>query len=784
MRRINALIAFAFALNAFKSLPARADYPTVAGAGFHHCALIYDRPTRTPDDFGPYVAYDKSPAWLFDAFLFLIQSSGRGRGTEYGETEKVDWDYQLNQWFAAGRDLKALDDAIESASLRLGPPPAKRRVMFAIPYVNPAVKDFGAIGNETVNLSTAAGRDAAVRWYVSDAVQRFNAANYRHLELWGFYWMREDILGSDVDIARAASRIVHSAGYRLLWIPCNGETGYANWKNAGVDVAIYQPNYAFGTWQNGGRIGRNRIAVTADAARHTGLGVEMEAFEISTKPADQRAFAQYLADGAPSRYGYQAAPSAYYTSEDQVEQTSRSRDAGARKAYDNLARYVRNEPVADPDAPIRWRWSAVRGTRLAEARFPVPRGIAAFETFLDEQIGPAWRGIVEVSVLRPGAKKWTSGGWTVRMGSSPLDGRFQWIWTPVGGKAAGVRAAFRPLRGSGPLRVTALALDPNDAGEKRSHAALGMPYRFSPAARGKYIDSGHKLTDGIAQGGYVSGNTIGWTARGKDVAVCFDLGRVLHVSLVQAYTQGGGVGAVNWPEQAAAFFAARNAPPRTTSGNGSLPQNMVVVPAGPVVVDKRRSATDMDGHLTFLPERAIQARYVTLAMTSSQWLMLSEVRIFSNGHNIAPRSSYYSRPRAGAAGGEEAAYPDDGVLLTDGIVAGDFDADKLVAWDDDEPHTVTLDLGSIGSVREVTAWSLMGGQHGIYAPRHVAIDLSIHGNTWVHLGNVRPSVAEDGSKCRAIPCRVRTAIPAKARFVRVTVTRSRGWAMLSEIEVR
>lgn len=782
MRRSNGLVALAIAI-VLCARPSRAEYPTVARAGFHHCALIYDKPARTPADFAPYVSYDKSPAWLFDAFLFLIQSSGRGRGTEYGETQKVDWDYQLDRWFAEGRDLRALDDAIQSASTRLGAPPAKRRIMLAIPYVNPAVKEFGIIAGTPVDLSTRTGRDTAVKWYVSEAVKRFSTAKYRNLDLWGFYWMREDILENDVTIAKAASQIVHAAGYRLLWIPCNGETGYANWKRAGVDVAIYQPNYAFGTWQNGGRIGRNRIAVTADAARRSGTGVEMEAFEISTKPADRRAFAQYLADGAPSRFGYQAAPSAYYTSEDQVERTSRSSDPGARKAYDNLARYVRNLPVPDPDPPTHWKWSSVRGARVAEARFSGPRGIASFETFLNERTGPAWRGTVEVSVKRPGSNQWTAGGWAIRMGSAPLDGRFQWIWTPVGGKAKEVRAVFRAFRGSGPLRVESLALDPNGIGESLTHAALGKPYLLNPPTGGKYSDNGHQLTDGITQGGYISGNTIGWTARGKDVAVCFDLGSAMPVSEVRAYTQGGGFGAVNWPQQAVAFLSTSDAPPTTSTGRGSLPKGMVSIPAGPVVVDKRRSDTDMDGHLSFRPQSPERARYVTLVMTSSQWLMLSEVRIFSAGRNIAPRASYFSRPNAGAAGDAESSYADDGMLLTDGVVADDFESDKLVGWEDETPHIVTVDLGRAIPVHQTTVWTLMGGRHAIFAPRSVAVDVSTDGRTWRHFGEVHPSPAEDGDTCRPLACRVKSAAQVKARYVRAKVTHSKGWAMLSELEI-
>jgi hypothetical protein len=312
---------------------------------------------------------------------------------------------------------------------------------------------------------------------------------------------------------------------------------------------------------------------------------------------------------------------------------------------------------------------------------------------------------------------------------------------------------------------------------------VGAHYAISPAGRAKYADNGRRLTDGITQGGYVSGNTIGWTARGKDVAVCFDLGRPRAISDVQAFTQGGGFGAVEWPDHATAFFSASTPPPSATIGRGSLPNGILCVPAGPLVVDKRRSSMDMDGHLRFHPNKAMRARYVTLVMTSSSWLMLSEVRIISNGRNIAPSASYYSRPKAGAPSSEETSYVDDGVMLTDGVVAEAFADDRVAGWEDDAVHTVTLDLGKARNVREITAWSLMGGSDGIYAPRSVTIDVSADGKTWSSAGEIRPSVIEDKKMSRAIPCRARLAAPVRARFVRVRVTRARDWVMLSEIQV-
>ncbi|HEY3414801.1 MAG TPA: DUF4855 domain-containing protein [Armatimonadota bacterium] len=767
-------------------LAARAEYPAPAQAGFHHCALIYDKDTRTAADFAPYVAYDKKPAWLFDAFLFLIQNSGRERGTEYGLTEKVDWEYQLDRWFGAGRDLKALDDAVENATHSLGAPPVKRRIMLSIPYINRGVSEFGTVEGKATDLSTAAGRDAAVRWYLSEAARRFANARYRHLQLWGFYWMREDIPESDVALVKAVADQVHRAGFRLLWIPYHGETGIERWKPAGVDVAIYQPNYAFGTWQSGGRIGRNRIAETAQAARASGLGVEMEASSLTRSAAGRRAFAQYLADGAASRYGYQAAATAYYLETDLVEQTSRSIDPEARRSYDMLARYVTNDPVPDPDAPITWRWKSAAGIPTAEARFGASRPVAAVEMCLNRGGGPGWGGVVEVSVLKAGARKWSPGGWAIRGVQPPVERGSKWLWVPVGGEATAVRAQFRPAGGSGPLRVASLAIDPNDVAERRAHIALGQPYTITPARPGKYADSGHMLTDGITLGGFQAGRTVGWMANGNSVSVSFDLGRPMPVSEIQAFTQGGGVGAVSWPSSAVALFADTGAPPRTAEGRGGLPKGFTVVSGGAIRVDRRRAADDMDGHISFLPSKPLRSRHVTLVMTSDQWLMLSEVRIYANGRNVAPTARYSLRPFAGGGGEDpDGGYADDGVRLTDGVIARHFNPSQLTGWRDGEPRTITVDLGWRRPVREVTVWVLQGGENGIHAPHRVFVDTSNDGVTWQYLGGVAPSQLESADRkvCVDLACRISAPQPVSARYVRVRATQTQEWAMLSEIEV-
>jgi len=139
---------------------AGAEYPTPEEAGFHHCALIYGCEVRGPERLAWYVANNRG--WLFDAFLFLHQRGQSGQSTMNGLTVKTDWQGQLDTWFTPGRDLQALDEAIEEAKPEHGAV-APRQVILSIPYPNPKVADFGDVDGDgvTEDLATAEGRGRA-----------------------------------------------------------------------------------------------------------------------------------------------------------------------------------------------------------------------------------------------------------------------------------------------------------------------------------------------------------------------------------------------------------------------------------------------------------------------------------------------------------------------------------------------------------------------------------------------------------------------------------------------
>ncbi|HEY3297423.1 MAG TPA: DUF4855 domain-containing protein [Armatimonadota bacterium] len=467
-RLVLCLFALGFlALVAGRAESAEGEYPTVASAGFHHCALIYQRESRNTEELKPYVAryVNGKPTsdWLFDSYLFLTQTTASDKSTESGATDKRDWLSILDQWFASGRDLFALDDALtETAEAQgLPGPPSKRKIILCIPWLNPKVTSFGDVDGDgrSEDLSTAEGRKTVIRWYLGEARRRFADARFRHLELWGFYCMREDVI-HDADTISMIVEEVHSKSEKVLWIPYFLASGWDQWRKFGIDVAIMQPNYAFSSWMDGGRARRNRLAICADLARSHGLGVEIETRGTASSDFERRMFMHYLCDGAKSRYGYQDAPTAYFLTYDAIGAWYNAADAKSRKTYDALCDYVVGKPVKDPDVEYEWKWSKSKDALVAATVLPSRQYIASLDVFLRDSPADYWHGIASVEVRADKSTSWTPCGSKIRDTADSIAGDHQVITVPVGSSAEEVRLIFKSEPGSSTLCVTRIATNP------------------------------------------------------------------------------------------------------------------------------------------------------------------------------------------------------------------------------------------------------------------------------------------------------------------------------------
>lgn len=799
-----------------------AGYLTPEEAGFADCMLIYNQPERSTEHLMPYVARldaDGTPVeWLFDSFLFLFYGGAPSGASYYnGPTNLGDWLHSLDTWFEAGRDLDALAEAVERAAAVLGPPPKPIQVMFSIHYPSAAQTDFGDPAGEgrNLNLSEPADRERLVSWYIDETTRRFRAANHADLELWGFYWMNEDVGHGDDVIVRAAADQLHDRGLRFLWIPYYRAPGYSRWRDLGFDVAILQPNYAF-LEQHGGRIRSDRLIETAALASSLGMGVEIEAGSILADPRARAIFRDYLAFGGGELCGYGDGVKAYYQGGEYFRELRLSDDPDAGRLYDEIADFIHGRGVALPgalrgsarildptgraiaapelvDGLLATHLHPDRSTRAVsgdlgaiELELPTPRALAELEVSLAIDSMEGWSGILETEVREEAT--WRAAGWRrVALPPQPSTdtGRSRrTLPVPAASPAAeAIRLRFRgPAADLWVDEVMAVGLAP-EATALADHLARGAGYTVSPDAPRAYPDDG-RLTDGeVSTEGFSQGRSVGW--HGVPAVVCLDLEASHRVDEIIIHCDGGGYASVHYPRAVCAELTVEPpARPHLGMGHGEAPVRPVAAvfaTATDVQVDRAVEVApgvqDSQGRFA-LADLDEEARYVTLRFEPEAWLMVSEVEVLSGGENVALRKPYRCWPRPNAS--HEERYADDGVLLTDGTLATTFEPPKVVGWSAGAPE-VTLDLASPTAVTEVTVHVLGGGLYGIVAPSAVEVSLSEDGETWS--APTTTECADPGGE-RAVHIATWVPCAGTARFVRVRLTSRGGWIMVSEIEVR
>ncbi|RKO73400.1 DUF4855 domain-containing protein [Sphingobacterium puteale] len=195
------------------------------------------------------------PEYLFDSFLFLeITTTLDGKQYDYGcevpgrsIPGRTEWEWLLAETFAQGRGPDAVELTIDSL-VKLGyPPPAKRRVYFALSNPIYGNKSWGKLNGKQLDMTQVEDRLNAAKWYVEQIEARWKQKKYKYLELAGFYWLHEtiDVVNKDDILIKKVSNFLKTKQHDLIWIPYNWAEGADKWKEIGFTKAYQQPNYFF-----------------------------------------------------------------------------------------------------------------------------------------------------------------------------------------------------------------------------------------------------------------------------------------------------------------------------------------------------------------------------------------------------------------------------------------------------------------------------------------------------------------------------------------------------------
>ncbi|MDF2628013.1 MAG: type protein [Symbiobacteriaceae bacterium] len=343
--------------------------------------------TWTEAEFKPYVTYvdpsGSSRDWFYDSFLFIPlakAASGRDYGPVANPSNKADWEAYLAHTFDASNQLAALDGTVATARQELNDHSHKAKVVITIPYASPLQANFGDVDGDGVTENfnhdlvgadqAAANRSKVSRWYVDQALARWNAAGYQNLELVGFYWYSETVRYNlspvEEQVMSDVIRYVHDRGYKVNWIPAVQAEGFRRWQQIGFDQVNMQPNYAFHA------VTVDRLQANADMADQYGMGIEMELdnriLQMNAAGAAARTkFLQYMDYGVKT--GYMHAFSNWYQQVRTLSYAAKSPYPEVRQMYDLAYQWVKgtykpsnhpgdgngiNDPIpGEPEGPGR-----------------------------------------------------------------------------------------------------------------------------------------------------------------------------------------------------------------------------------------------------------------------------------------------------------------------------------------------------------------------------------------------------------------------------------------------
>ncbi len=707
-------------------------YPTIPHAGFHHNALLYIDGNHSPENLmywltGSYESLDSRDV-IFDTITIIVERTPSNAATAYS-TNQQDWSWFLETKLSGSYGiLSNLTQALNQLTSKT------LQIVVMLPYID-------SIGQQkfssTLDLSIQSDRKQAIEWYIDTVIDQVK--QYSKLTLWGIYLMREDITyGINEQITLEISEIVHQKQLRLLWIPYNNAINWNNWSKLGIDIAILQPGYAFSSPLMQGTTNAGRLRVTAKLAQKYGLGVEIETNQGASTEYEIALLQNYLSQGFID--GYQYVPTVYFLSN--YDTIARS-----KKACDLLRNYtlgLRIEPTFISNA--KWIWTNNEKTQATINISPEMKPTAIRINWSSMHKNWFGRVIVEGSIktdnsytwkllssIEVGEKSWSTEDWT----SILLPFSLLPTQTIVSLQVSFNSSAVLPTLTDEDLIIEQI---PNGIALQTS---TGAPYRIIPSMYSydvQYGDSSSQtissfnrglLTDGqMSIGEWQSTMSIGWLDNSYShqyIRIAIDFGALTYVDQILIRSHGGSYASINWPNTARILISNECVPFSPYSPSDctvkSYPCTDRIITGG--------TDTNQGGILSFTLSNSL--RWATLEFQPNGWFMIDEIQAFANGRNISNSINYYllTLPTSKSIP-STLAYPDDGVRLTDGVIAGTLG--PITGWIKSEPHTITIDLLVTRIIREASVWALIKSDWAISPPSSIIVHTSLDRLTWILFG--------------------------------------------------
>ena len=342
------------------------------GGSHHRTPYLWDEERLTP-----YVTCTDSAGierWLFDGFIFLeFQDTNRPDGRLYTyETGhlrdmgfaagKEQWQELIDYWFAEGNGVNALEEVVARAAERIGKAPTRRKVIMVLPDpiihkecidVSTPTDYWGELNGRKMDFAKAEDRIVVYKWYINEVRKRFDQADYRYIELAGFYILSEELpipgdgwnpeIKKWEEIIPPMTEYLHGLNECVAWIPYFEAAGYNRWRDFGIDYAYMQPNYY---WDEEGARPLSRF-FTMVKGNDLGMEFEFEATILASDPESDKyrtRFREYMA-GARDNGIYGTRPLAYYQGTNAFYDLSVSENVLDQELYHEFCEFVINNPL-------------------------------------------------------------------------------------------------------------------------------------------------------------------------------------------------------------------------------------------------------------------------------------------------------------------------------------------------------------------------------------------------------------------------------------------------------
>ncbi len=244
---------------------------------------------NTKESFLYYIGYrdenKKIIDTMFDSVMFLTLQgkcpSGGNLTISGGETVMTDWITLLDNYFHPDYNLHALDAATAEVKETLGLDSGyKTSVYLTIPYPKIGNVEFGDYDGDgkSDRIDSYQATLDVTKWFMDRVDERFAEANFKNIELKGYFCNSEGItcqrFDYEWDFARDAAGLMRDRGLYCVMIPYYQAVGIDANDEFKFDAMLMQPNLSFNDTLKDDPEGM--MEDFAETAKQLGLGIQME----------------------------------------------------------------------------------------------------------------------------------------------------------------------------------------------------------------------------------------------------------------------------------------------------------------------------------------------------------------------------------------------------------------------------------------------------------------------------------------------------------------------------